>query len=146
MAPRKLLDNLRLDEKTVHDFEERWEAAHGGIEDHCTAEDFTFNINGTPHSPWNLSSARVFAEYFIKEEALPRTEDRVVLIREAFATRIKSLRAEKADIDHLTALGAQEKRHRRNSDTRKAGVRHVSNILLLPVDTDPAWIGLASPA
>lgn len=123
MAPRKLLDDLHLDRDLVRDFEKRWEDAHGGIEDHCTAATFTFNIDGTPHSPWNLSSGRVFAEFFFQEEKVPRTDETVLAVREGFANRVKSLRAEKAELDRLTGTAVQEKRHRRNADTRKAGVR-----------------------
>lgn len=132
MKPRNPLDDLQLDPATVADFEARYTAAHGGIEDHCTAEAFTFNISGTPHSPWNLSSGRVFAKYFIEQEGLESTPDRIDAIREAFATRVKSLRAEKSVLDNLTLAQAMERQHRTNCNTRKNGVcQYIITILTL---------------
>lgn len=58
----------------------------------CTLSNFRFDIQGTPHSPWNQSAAQVFCEDFRKLHKLP--EAAIADIMNCFYTRVKTLKAE----------------------------------------------------
>lgn len=101
-------------------YNERWKENKGrDMEDHCSTNDFTFDIDSEPHAGFNASSARVFAAYFLEDEGLPEDDhDTFKLAENAFFGHVKYLRAKTASRREDPALV----RHRRNSNSRKEGV------------------------
>lgn len=114
-------DDLGLDREEVAQYNERWKESKGrDMEDHCTADDFTFDIDSDPHAGWNASSARVFAAFFLDDEDLPEDDHHTFkLAEEAFFGRVKTLRS-KASKRKKDPAGVK---HRSHSDSRKERVR-----------------------
>jgi hypothetical protein len=74
-------------------FEALWNVDHGGsCSSCCSAHDFRFDILGAPHSPWNSSAARVFADHFTTFHGIPQTPTAIHDAMACFFTRIKTLK------------------------------------------------------
>ncbi|KAA1480053.1 hypothetical protein DENSPDRAFT_752993, partial [Dentipellis sp. KUC8613] len=75
----------------------------------CTAEDFRIDITGTPHSAWNESAGRVFAQSLLTSQGFEDTPDSRTAVERQFATRLKSLRRNYGSVGHSAAQISQEK-------------------------------------
>ncbi|KAJ7601356.1 hypothetical protein DFH06DRAFT_1026347, partial [Mycena polygramma] len=52
---------------------------------------FRFDILGTPHSPWNKSAVRVFADFIIERNAFPNSVEMFDAICKAFTTHLETI-------------------------------------------------------
>lgn len=75
---------------------------------------------GLPRSPWNISAAQVFTDYFIQKTGYDGTPD---TIEKAFTNRIKSLQARRKKEGLSQADRAAERsRHARQQRKYQAGL------------------------
>jgi hypothetical protein len=52
---------------------------------------FRFDILGTPHSAWNKSAARVFADFTIRRLCLPNTTEMFQAVCQAFSAHLETI-------------------------------------------------------
>jgi hypothetical protein len=70
-----------------------WNVDHGGTcNSCCSAHDFQFDILGAPHSPWNSSAARVFADHFTTFHGILQTSTAIHDAMACFFTHITTLK------------------------------------------------------
>lgn len=70
-------------------YEER--ASIPGHAEATSGEYFRFDVRGTPHSPWNQSAARVFADHVIYTACLTNTVNVFEGLRRGFATHLETI-------------------------------------------------------
>ena len=59
----------------------------------ATPADFMIDIAGLPRSPWNISTARVFTDHFIRKMEYNDAPEMRKAIEKAFTNRIRSLKS-----------------------------------------------------
>ncbi|TFK70723.1 hypothetical protein BDN72DRAFT_896178 [Pluteus cervinus] len=98
---REFLDRIldpndpQPDPRALARFARAWNVDNGATaRPCCTIEDFTIDLTGTPHSPWNQSAARVFTDGLIRATGslLPNTYRVRDEVGKSFFARVKSLK------------------------------------------------------
>ncbi|KAJ7429043.1 hypothetical protein B0H11DRAFT_1770383 [Mycena galericulata] len=56
-----------------------------------SAHSFRYDVQGTPHSPWNKSAARVFADAVIQKNGLPNTVEMFDALQRAFTAHLETI-------------------------------------------------------
>ncbi|KII88035.1 hypothetical protein PLICRDRAFT_176778 [Plicaturopsis crispa FD-325 SS-3] len=113
----RLLPAVTTDE--LRTFAHRWSDAveRGTTEETqcCTPVNFRIDLINGPHSPWNQSAARVFANDFIARYEIARTLDTLLNIQKHFYTCVKGL---KAKLKRRSQTAEERRRERvRNAST-----------------------------
>lgn len=107
-----------VDKDDLMAYHQKLEATGGNCEPCTTIEDFIFDVESTPKSPWNKSAGRVFARWVVVD-VLDRSdrEDNIDEVAEAFYTRVKTLRYKRsrqyqtpAQRDHAASMTRRDSR------------------------------------
>ncbi|KAF8880278.1 hypothetical protein BD779DRAFT_1675976 [Infundibulicybe gibba] len=116
------------------DFAAAW-SANGGESSllSCTLDHFRVDLLGKPHSPWNRSAARVFADAFIHAHNLDRTPDAIDDVSRCFFSRIKSMKAKsKLKLSGSVVINEHSRTGRRHQRKRNLFVRRLETAQLHP--------------